>query len=425
MTTSRLPGFRRASIGERRRLLARVLGLPEDAFDALDPGALTLEHAGELIENVVGIVGLPVGIGLNLVVDGEEILVPMAVEEASVVAAFSNAAKIARAGGGFTTEADPPHMIGQVQLTAADPADADRILERLSSGAAELEAATRGACASMQARGGGLIRIETRRLEDPEGGPPIVVLHLVLDVVDAMGANAVNAVAESVAPAVARVAGTGVHLRILSNLAVHRLARARCAVPVEAVGGRAVADRIAEADRFARIDPYRAATHNKGIMNGIDAVAVATGNDWRAIEAAAHAYAARDGQYRGLTRWIVEGDRLEGSIELPMPVGIVGGLTRSHPTIALLSSLMGAESARMLAAILAAVGLAQNLAALRALCAEGIQQGHMMLHARQLALAAGAQPDEVEAVVRRALQEGRPSADTVTRALAWERGSKT
>jgi hydroxymethylglutaryl-CoA reductase len=424
MTTSRLPGFRRASIRERRIELARLFGLSEAAFDALDPEALSLELADKLIENVVGIVGLPVGIGLNLVVNGSEVLVPMAVEEASVVAAFSHAAKLARAGGGFSAEADPPHMIGQIQLCPSSAAGADEIVARLAAGEAELVASAREACASMESRGGGLIRIETRRLEDHEGGPPMVVLHLVVDVVDAMGANAVNAIAEQVAPVVSRVAGTFVHLRVLSNLAVHRLARARCSIPLDAVGGAEVAERIAEADRFARIDPYRAATHNKGILNGIDAVAVATGNDWRAIEAAAHAYAARDGCYRGLTRWTVATDRLAGSIELPMPVGIVGGLTKSHPTVALLSSLMGVESARMLAAILAAVGLAQNLAALRALSAEGIQRGHMTLHARQLAIAAGASPDEVDAVVRRALEGGRPSAESVARALEIERSSK-
>jgi hydroxymethylglutaryl-CoA reductase len=381
--TSRLPGFRRATIAERRAELARLLDRPASAFDALDPEALSLELADKLIENVVGIIGLPVGIGLNLVVNGEEILVPMAVEEASVVAAFSHAAKIARAGGGFSAEADPPHMIGQVQLVPENAAEADRIVAKIAAGQAELSEAARKACASMTARGGGLIRIETRRLEDPEGGPPIVVLHFVVDVADAMGANTVNTVAESVAPEVARIAGREVHLKILSNLAVHRLARARTAIPVDALGGPEVAARIAEADRFARIDPYRAATHNKGILNGIDAVAVATGNDWRAIEAAAHAWAAHEGHYRGLTHWRVDGETLHGSIQLPMPVGTVGGLTRSHPTVALLSSLMGAESARMLAGILASVGLAQNLAALRALSAEGIQHGHMMLHARR------------------------------------------
>jgi hydroxymethylglutaryl-CoA reductase len=348
----------------------------------------------------------------------------MAVEETSVVAAFSNAAKIARAGGGFTAEADPPHMIGQVQLSPDTAEEADRIVARLAAGQEEIGTVAREACASMESRGGGLIRIETRRLEDDEGGPPIVVLHLVVDVVDAMGANAVNTIAELVAPTVERVAGRGVHLRILSNLAVHRLARAACSIPVDALGGLEIAERIADADRFSRIDPYRAATHNKGILNGIDAVAVATGNDWRAIEAAAHAYAARDGRYRGLTRWRIAGDRLDGSIELPMPVGIVGGVTKSHPTIALLSSLIGVESARMLAAILAAVGLAQNLAALRALSAEGIQHGHMMLHARQLAISAGAAADEVDAVVRRAIESGRPTAESVARALELERGDK-
>lgn len=422
MTTSRLPGFRTASPEARRAALARLLGRPIIDFDALDPGAVQVEWADKLIENVVGIVGLPVGIGTNFMVNGEEILIPMAVEEPSVVAGFSKACKIARAGGGFFAEADPSHMIGQLQVTVPDPEDADRIEERLQTEREDIAAAARRASASMEARGGGLVRIEQRRLDDPEGAPPMIILHLVLDVVDAMGANAVNHVAEAVAPTVERIAGVPVGLRILSNLADQRLARAHCRIPTAAVGGDEVAGRIAEADRFARLDPHRAATHNKGIFNGIDAVALATGNDWRALEAGAHAFAARDGRYRGLTRWALDGGALTGSIELPLAVGTVGGITRSHPTIALLSSLIGAESARTLAAILAAVGLAQNLAALRALAAEGIQRGHMALHARQLALAAGALPEEVDRVVERTIESGRVSADVVSRALEKERG---
>ncbi len=422
MTDSRLPGFYTWPVEKRRSVLAELLGRPVDDFGALDPDALALELADKLIENVVGVLSLPLGIGLNLKVNGTDYLVPMAVEEPSVVAAFSNAAKMARAGGGFTATCDPSHMIGQIQLCAPDEAAARRAEDALRARIGEVEAVAAEACAPMAARGGGLVRIEIRRLTDPDGGPPMVVLHVVLDVVDAMGANIVNHVCEHAAPTVARISALDVHLRILSNLAAHRLARAETRIPLASVGGRRVAERIAEADRFARLDPFRAATHNKGLLNGIDAVAIATGNDWRSIEAGAHAWAARDGQYRGLTRWAIEGDALCGSIELPLAVGTVGGITRSHPSIQLLRSLIGVTSARELAGIFASVGLAQNLAALRALAAEGIQRGHMALHARQLALAAGAAPGEVDQVVEYTLDAGHVSPEQVAIALQKSRG---
>jgi hydroxymethylglutaryl-CoA reductase len=417
MPTSRLPGFHGWSLQRRRETLAQLFGRPLADLAPLEPGALATELADKLVENVVGVLGLPVGLGMNLIVNGEELIVPMAVEEPSVIAAFSHAAKMARAGGGFEAEADPSHMIGQLQLCPADDRAADAVQAALEAQRARLEDAARRASEGMAARGGGFVRLELRRLSDPAGGTPMVVLHVIVDVVDAMGANAVNHVLETIAPEVAAIAGVPVLLRILSNLAVHRLARARARIPVESVGGLAVALRIAEADRFARLDPFRAATHNKGIFNGIDAVAMATGNDWRSIEAGGHAYAARDGQYRGLTRWRVEDGHLAGELELPMAVGTVGGLIQSHPTVRLLRELVGAPRARKLAGILAAVGLAQNLAALRALSDEGIQAGHMALHARQLALAAGASADEVAAVVARASSEGPISADRVARAL--------
>lgn len=422
MTDSRLPGFYKWPVEKRRSVLAELLGRPVYDFAALDPDTLALELADKLIENVVGVLALPVGIGLNLKVNGTDHLVPMAVEEPSVVAAFSNAAKMARAGGGFTASCDPSHMIGQIQLCPADDASARRAEEALTTRREEIEAVASEASAPMAARGGGLVRVEIRRLTDPDGGPPMIIVHVVLDVVDAMGANIVNHVCEHTAPTVAHISGLDVNLRILSNLAAHRLARAETRIPLAAVGGRRVAERIAEADRFARLDPFRAATHNKGLLNGIDAVALATGNDWRSLEAGAHAWAARDGQYRGLTRWTIEGDRLVGSVELPLAVGTVGGMTRSHPSIPLLRSLIGVTSARELAGIFAAVGLAQNLAALRALAAEGIQRGHMALHARQLALAAGASPDEVDDVVERTLDAGHVSAEQVAIALGKARG---
>ncbi|MEL7371739.1 MAG: hydroxymethylglutaryl-CoA reductase, degradative [Myxococcota bacterium] len=401
--------------------MAQLLDVGPDTLAALDPDTLELTLADKLIENVVGVLGVPVGLGLNLVVNGDDILVPLAVEEPSVVAAFSNAAKLVRKGGGFTADADPSHMIAQLQMSPPSALDADKAMQGLMDAQAEIDAEAAQAAESMARRGGGFVRSELRRVEDPEG-PPLVVVHLIIDVLDAMGANAVNHVAETIAPRVAAAAGCPVNLRILSNLSDLRRARASCRVPIDALQP-GVAERIADADRFARLDPYRAATHNKGIFNGIDAFALATGNDWRAIEAGAHAWAARSGQYRGLTRWEIQGDRLVGRIELPMAVGTVGGITRSHPTIALLRTLVRAPSARTLAGIFAAVGLAQNLAALRALASDGIQRGHMRLHARQLALAAGASPAEVDAVVQATVNRGRVSADGVAEALRTVRAT--
>lgn len=388
-----------------------MLGIDPTALSALDPAALPVGLADKMIENVVGVLGMPVGIGLNLMVNGRDHLVPMAIEEPSVVAAFSHASKIARSGGGFVAEADPSLMIGQVQLCPRDQEEADRAVAAIVRERAAIEAEVRASIPQMESRGGGLRSVETRKLVDPEGGPPMVIVHLVIDVLDAMGANVVNHAAEAVAPTIGRITGLEVNLRILSNLAARRLARARVSIPVEALGGLKVAQRIAAADRFARLDPYRAATHNKGLLNGIDAVAIATGNDWRGIEAGAHAWAARSGQYRGLTRWEVEDQALVGAIELPLAVGTVGGSTRCHPTIALLRQLLGVRDARELASVLAAVGLAQNLAALRALATEGIQRGHMELHARQIALAAGAAATEVDRVVGRLVELGRITLD--------------
>lgn len=412
---SRYPGFYRWPLAQRREAVARLIDCAPDALEVLDPDGLSLSVADKLIENVIGILGIPVGLGLNLVVNGEDVLVPMAVEEPSVVAAFSHAAKVVRNAGGFTADADRSLMIAQLQLCPSSEADAERALTGLRAHDAEIRALATRAADTMARRGGGFVDVEYRRLDDPEG-PPMVVVHLIVDVVDAMGANAVNHVAEATAPQVAAAAENPVNLRILTNLSDRRRARASCRIPVAHLEP-GVADKIASADRFARLDPYRAATHNKGIFNGIDAFALATGNDWRALEAGAHAWAARSGRYEGLTRWVVEDAHLCGSIELPMAVGTVGGVTRSHPTVALLRSMVGAQSARQLAAVFAAVGLAQNLAALKALSSEGIQRGHMRLHARQLALAVGATTEEVDAVVRLTVERGAVSAARVSAAL--------
>ncbi len=383
MVETRIAGFYRWPLERRRAHLATILGRDLSSLTALDPETMSLALADTLVENVVGVLGIPVGLGLNLTVNGEDVLVPMAIEEPSVIAAFSHAAKLARATGGFTAEADASLMIGQIQLCPKNDAEADRAIAALELNKEAILAAGSQAALAISARGGGIRGVELRKLIDPEGGAPMIVVHVLVDVLDAMGANIVNHIAEAVAPKLCELSGLEANLRILSNLCANRLARARVRYALEPIGGLEVGRRIAEADRFARLDPFRAATHNKGLMNGIDAVALATGNDWRAIEAGAHAWAARDGQYRGLTRWVVEGEELLGSIELPLAVGTVGGTTRSHPTIALLRELLGVSSARALAGVLAAVGLAQNFAALRALATEGIQRGHMELHNRR------------------------------------------
>ncbi len=429
--TSRIPGFYKLDPDARRAALASAGAVPAELSDALRGGegaGLDLARADQMVENVVGTFALPNAVAVNLRLNGEDRLVPMVVEEPSVVAAVSNMARLTRAAGGVFAEADESRMIGQVQLVDVD--DPDAVVAALEAHRAELEAVAAAVHPRLAARGGGLRGIEVRRVTYDEPGEPVeemVVLHVLLDCVDAMGANMVNTVAERLAPLVERVTGARVGLRILSNLASERLARAWCRIPVANLGadadeGREVAAGIASAYRFAWADPWRAATHNKGVMNGIDAVAIATGNDWRAIEAGAHAWAARDGRYRALTSWRVAGDHLVGRIELPMQVGTVGGPIRVHPTVAANHALLGVRGARDLAGVLAAVGLIQNLGALRALATEGIQAGHMRMHARTVAVTAGAALHEVPAVVdaRGAAQDY--STDRAERELARLRG---
>ncbi len=385
MTDSRLAGFYNLNLAQRQALLSASTGLDLSAIAG--SAGLSPAQADAMIENVVGVFGLPLGIAANFVVNGKDVLVPMAIEEASVVAGASHIAKLVRESGGFKAAADPSHMIGQIQLVdLADPSAAEQALL-----AAESEILT--ACDEANPRlvelGGGARGIEVRRLEQ-SSFPAMLVVHLIYDTVDSMGANSVNTVLESVAPMIEAISGGRVHLRILSNLADRRLARASCAIPFQRLrsehyDGERVRDGIIEAWAFAAADPYRAATHNKGIMNGIDAVVIATGNDWRAVEAGAHAFAARRGRYEPLSRWSAdEQGQLVGELELPMALGTVGGATRSHPGAQVCLQLMQVHSAQELAGIVAAVGLAQNLAALRALATEGIQRGHMGLHARRL-----------------------------------------
>lgn len=412
MPSSRIPGFYKLPPEERLKAVREHADLDTEEVAALGAEPLSVETADLMIENVVGTFALPLATGVNFLINGRDVLVPMAVEEPSVVAAVSNMARLVRQAGGFHAEADPSVMIGQVQVVqVADPAaTAARIREALP----RLAEVARSVHPRLALRGGGLRGMEVRQVTYDEPGAPreeMVVLHFLLDCVDAMGANMVNTVAERLAPEIEAVTGERVGLRILSNLASRRLARASCAIPVRLLAGDPdadcataegleVAEGIASAYRFAWADPWRAATHNKGVMNGVDAVAVATGNDWRAIEAGAHAWAARDGRYRSLTRWWVADEVLHGRIELPIQVGTVGGTIRNHPTVTANLKILGMPRARELAAIMAAVGLAQNLGALRALATEGIQRGHMRMHARNVAVQAGAEAEEVEAVVR-------------------------
>lgn len=373
-----------------------------------------------MIENAVGVYGLPLGIARNFHINGRDVLVPMAIEEPSVVAAASYMAKLARAGGGFRAETTPPEMIGQLQLL--DLPDLDLATEKLLANKDELLELAGTVDPVLSRFGGGARDLEVRQIaESPIG--PFLVLHLIYDVRDAMGANAINTALEQLAPRVAEISGGRPHLRILSNLADRRLARAECTIPLASLGFDAytpemVRDGIIEAWAFAAADPYRAATHNKGIMNGVDAVLVATGNDWRAVEAGAHAYAARSGRYTSLSTWQKDDQgSLKGSIEMPMAVGIIGGATRSHPTAKAALKMMKIQTAAELAEIIVSVGLAQNLGALRALATEGIQRGHMSLHARQVALAAGAVGDEVERLAQQLVSEKSIRSDRAAQIL--------
>jgi hydroxymethylglutaryl-CoA reductase len=389
--------FYNLSIPERLDWLAEKAGLDAADLDALR-GGLTADQADHMIENAVGVFGLPLGVAQNFVVNGREVLVPMAIEEPSVVAGASFMARLARAGGGFSASASAPEMIGQMQILDLDEPYTARLKlleqrERLLTEAAEIDPV-------LKRLGGGPRDIEVRVIEDSPIGS-FLVLHLIYDVRDAMGANAVNTAMERLTPSVEHITGGRAHLRILSNLADRRTARARCTIPLPELAfgdfpAGQVRDGVIAAWAFAAADPYRAATHNKGIMNGVDAVVIATGNDWRAIEAGAHAYAAREGRYTSLSTWGMDRDgNLTGSLEMPMAVGTVGGATRVHPAARAALKLMGIQSAAQLAEIIVSVGLAQNLAALRALATEGIQRGHMGLHARQVAIAAGAEGEEI------------------------------
>jgi hydroxymethylglutaryl-CoA reductase len=407
--TSRLPGFYKRSLAERAAIIGQWGNLtPEEQAALLGVSGLNAAQADHMIENVVGVYALPLGIATNFLINGKDYLVPMVIEEPSVVAALGNAARLFREGGGFTASSDEPVMIGQIQVL--DLADVYVAAGAVMAQRDRLMAEANQVSSSIVQYGGGARDIQVRPIVDTPVGPMLIV-HLLMDTRDAMGANTINTALEHIAPLIEQAAGGRTNLRILSNLADHRKVRAEGLIPksqlaTDRLSGEDAVQAIVEAGIFAEVDPYRAATHNKGIMNGVDAVVIATGNDWRAIEAGAHAYAARGGRYTSLTQWWQDDDgNLRGYIELPMAVGTVGGATRVHPAAGVALKILGVQSARELAEVCAAVGLAQNLAAMRALATEGIQRGHMRLHARQIAVAAGAPAHLINRVVQTMITE--------------------
>jgi len=407
MMNSDVSGFYKLPVKERLDIVAREGGLNDEERDAIGRAMLPLDQADRMIENVVGGMTLPLGIAVNFRIDGVDKLVPMAIEEPSVVAAASHAAKLARPEG-FITGADEPVMIGQIQIVKV--ADAKAAAKAIRARRKELLAKANSLDPVLVKFGGGAKDIKPRVIKTLVGD--MVICHLIVDCRDAMGANAVNTMAEGIAPMLEEITGGEVRLRIITNLAIYRLARAKATWTKEALGGEEVVERIIQAYAFAAADPFRCATHNKGIMNGIDAVVLATGNDFRAVEAGAHSYAAYKGKYKPLTKYEKDANgNLVGSIELPMAVGLVGGATKTHPTARANVKLLGVKSAPELARIIAAVGLAQNFAALRALANEGIQRGHMRLHARNIAVMAGAKGDLIDKVAERMANEGKVRMD--------------
>lgn len=412
MDTSRIPGFYNMTVQERLEVLSRLHGLQdEDIENLIIDSSLDVGTADKMIENVIGTFELPLGLGLNFLINGKEYVIPMAIEEASVVASASHIAKIVRNAGGFTTESTERVMIGQIQVVGCS----DFILakeEILQNKSVLLEAAN-NAYPSIVSRGGGAEDLDVRILNEGSDSvySQMLIIHLYINTCDAMGANMINTMVESIAPLVEEITKGKVYLRILSNYADRCLAKAHCVISPELLqtgdfSGEEVRDGVIHAYQFAASDPYRAVTHNKGIMNGIDPIVIATGNDWRAVEAGAHAYAARNGQYSSMTNWFKdENGNLVGELELPMSVGTVGGATRVHPLAKFSLDLLGVKSAKELAEVIVAVGLAQNLGALKALATDGIQKGHMALHSRSVAIAAGATGEMIDIIAQELIKE--------------------
>ena len=427
--SSRLKGFYKLSVPERRSLLADIAGLDDEMVGAwASVGELSEEVADRMIENVIGTYSLPIGVATNFIIDGEHYLIPFVVEEASVVAAASNMAKRCHSKGGFVSDNDEPVMIGQIQVVGCDDPEAAKMA--ILSAESELIEACNDVDPILVKFGGGCKGVEARIIETGSG--PMVIVHILVDCRDAMGANAVNTMAETIAPKIEELSTGTVILRIISNLAVHRLAKVSAVFTPEEMsdngldreGGLNVIDGVVQAYHFAARDPFRATTHNKGIMNAISPIAIACGQDWRAIESGAHSYASYGREYGSMTHWEKDSEgNLVGSIEIPMAVGLVGGAVRIHPGAQANVALLGLRTANDLAKVMAAAGLAQNLGALRALATVGIQAGHMKLHLMNMVAAAGAEGSEVEAVAKIVRESGdRITMATVEDALASVRG---
>ena len=407
--SSVISGFYKLSPKERLALIADFANLTEEEQQLLQqPCSLPLDVADHMVENLIGVFPEPLGVAVNFLINGKDYIIPMATEEPSVIAAASYAAKMVRDGGGFKTSSTDPVMIGQIQVVKLK--DVEYAQMKVLTARNEILKKANEQDPVLNSFGGGAKDLNAKIIQTSMG--KMLIVELFVDCRDAMGANAVNTMAEAVSPMIEELTGGHVFLRIISNLAVKRLAKATCTVPKEAVGGEAVVEGIAYASAFAAADPYRAATHNKGAMNGIIAVVLATGNDHRAIEAGGHAYAALNGPYTSFSKWTknANGD-LEGSIELPMAVGLIGGAVKTHPIARIAMKILNVKSANEFAEVLAAVGLAQNLAALRALSSEGIQRGHMSLHARNIAVNAGAKGEQIEIVAERMVKERKVRVD--------------
>ncbi|MGA3112363.1 MAG: hydroxymethylglutaryl-CoA reductase, degradative [Candidatus Bathyarchaeia archaeon] len=407
--TSVISGFYKLPLKERLAIVKDFAGLTDEEIALLEnTGAVAFDTVNHMVENVIGVFPEPLGLAVNFQINGKDYLIPMATEEPSVIAAACYAAKMVRDGGGFRTSSTAPIMIGQVQVVGLK--DSQQAKKQVLIAKADILKKANDQDPVLNSFGGGAKDLDAKIIETTMG--KMLIVELYVDCRDAMGGNAVNTMAEAVAPQIEELTGGHVYLRIISNLATKRMAKAWCTIPKEALGGEPVVDGIAYASAFAAADPYRAATHNKGAMNGIIAVVLATGNDHRAIEAGAHAYAALKGPYTSISKWMknVNGD-LEGVIELPMAVGLIGGAVKTHPIARIAMKILGVKTANEFAEVLAAVGLAQNLGALRALANEGIQRGHMSLHARNIAITAGAKDELIDLVAQQMVRERKVRVD--------------
>ena len=407
--TSVISGFYKLPLKERLAIVKDFASLTDEEIALLEnTGAVAFDTVNHMVENVIGVFPEPLGLAVNFQINGKDYLIPMATEEPSVIAAACYAAKMVRDGGGFHTSSTAPIMIGQVQVV--DLKDSLQAKKQVLEAKADILKKANDQDPVLNSFGGGAKDLDAKIIETTMGN--MLIVELYVDCRDAMGGNAVNTMAEAIAPQIEELTGGHVYLRIISNLATKRMAKAWCSIPKESLGGEAVVDGIAYASAFAAADPYRAATHNKGAMNGIIAVVLATGNDHRAIEAGAHAYAALNGPYTSISKWTKkENGDLEGVIELPMAIGLIGGAVKTHPVARVAMKILGVKTANEFAEVLAAVGLAQNLGALRALASEGIQRGHMSLHARNIAITAGAKDELVDLVAQQMVKERKVRVD--------------